>query len=270
VLYGGEPVTPSCNQTDYSVYGRFDLAWEGGGTPETRLKDWLDPGNLNTMAINSSLALNLPTAGSGNVPAQGLVGVSGSGMTVCQNGLSLGVIYDGSFTTSTPNVGRILEAQWMSTSSAVYVVANGSNGLTATAYANGFTGQWVTLMVRLRNCAGWSGWQQFQVRVCSSGSGWRFAYGPNPGQDKLTITALPETGRTAVDGPGERDIAPPAFSAVLFNALGEPVREGTAKNGELVLDLGGLPRGTYFLHLFDAEGKLLEKRQIQVGPPLSN
>jgi hypothetical protein len=36
----------------------------------------------------------------------------------------------------------------------------------------------------------------------------------------------------------------------------------------VVLDLRGLPRGTYFLH--DADGQLLEKRQIQVGPPLSN
>ncbi|MCU0451603.1 MAG: T9SS type A sorting domain-containing protein [Bernardetiaceae bacterium] len=225
------------------------------------------------MVLNGSLANTTTSVGIGNVPTQNLVGVSGSGMTVCQNGLSLGVIYDGAFTTSTPNAGRILEAQWMSTTSAVYVVANSSNGLTATAYANGYTGQWATLMVRLRNCAGWSGWQQFQVYVCSGPSGWRFAYGPNPGQETLTISAQPTAGRTTAtdpDGAAAKEL-PTRFSAVLFNSLGEPVAQGQANElGQVVLNLRGLPRGTYFLHLFDAEGKLLEKRQIQVGPPLSN
>jgi len=40
VLSGGGA---GCNITDY--YGRIHKAWNGGGTPETRLKDWLDPSN---------------------------------------------------------------------------------------------------------------------------------------------------------------------------------------------------------------------------------
>ena len=38
-LHGGNP---SCASTQ-AYYGRLALAWEGGGTPESRLKDWLDP-----------------------------------------------------------------------------------------------------------------------------------------------------------------------------------------------------------------------------------
>ncbi|WP_250632197.1 serine protease [Rhodoflexus caldus] len=93
VLTGGAPVNPSCNNPDYSYYGRFDLAWEGGGTPNTRLKDWLDPGNLNVMTLNSSPANSTTTAGSPNFPVTNLISVSGAGMSVCQSGLGLGVIY---------------------------------------------------------------------------------------------------------------------------------------------------------------------------------
>lgn len=38
-LHGGNP---SCDSTQ-AFYARLALAWDGGGTPETRLKDWLDP-----------------------------------------------------------------------------------------------------------------------------------------------------------------------------------------------------------------------------------
>ncbi len=36
-----------------TFYGRFDISWEGGGTPETRLKDHLDPNNTNTLQIGA-------------------------------------------------------------------------------------------------------------------------------------------------------------------------------------------------------------------------
>lgn len=36
-------------------YGRFNLSWDQGTTPATRLKDWLDPGNTNAMTQNGYL-----------------------------------------------------------------------------------------------------------------------------------------------------------------------------------------------------------------------
>ena len=45
-LYAGQA---ACNGTennkDYDIYGRFGISWNAGDTPETRLRDWLDPNN---------------------------------------------------------------------------------------------------------------------------------------------------------------------------------------------------------------------------------
>jgi len=32
-----------CQQTPIGEYGRFDISWNGGGTNDTRLSNWLDP-----------------------------------------------------------------------------------------------------------------------------------------------------------------------------------------------------------------------------------
>ncbi|WP_250632198.1 T9SS type A sorting domain-containing protein [Rhodoflexus caldus] len=179
-------------------------------------------------------------------------------------------MYDGASTTSIPNLARIEQAQWSSTSSNVQVVANPSNGLTATVFANTFTGQWVTLMVRVRNCAGWSGWQSFQVFVCNGFSGWRFSYGPNPGDDILTIKAVPDETRTNTADLNGKQQVPPAFTAILFNNRAEEVLRGESdNNGQLTLSVSKLPRGVYFLHILGTSGELLEKKQIQIGAPLS-
>lgn len=45
-LYAGQA---SCigneNNNDYDIYGRFGISWNAGDSPETRLRDWLDPNN---------------------------------------------------------------------------------------------------------------------------------------------------------------------------------------------------------------------------------
>lgn len=49
-LHGG---SLSCVE-QIAYYGRFDVSWEGGGTPQTRLRDWLDPDNTGTTSIGST------------------------------------------------------------------------------------------------------------------------------------------------------------------------------------------------------------------------
>lgn len=53
-LYAGQS---TCNGTennnDYDIYGRFGVSWDAGNTPETRLKDWLDPSNSGQGIIES-------------------------------------------------------------------------------------------------------------------------------------------------------------------------------------------------------------------------
>ncbi|MGV6827992.1 MAG: T9SS type A sorting domain-containing protein [Flavobacteriales bacterium] len=53
-LYAGQS---ACNGTEnnqeYDIYGRFAVSWDAGNTPETRLKDWLDPTNTGQEIIES-------------------------------------------------------------------------------------------------------------------------------------------------------------------------------------------------------------------------
>ncbi len=54
VLTGGFAGCSDANPTptrteDY--YGKLDAAWNGDGTPSTRLRDWLDPGNTGAMTL---------------------------------------------------------------------------------------------------------------------------------------------------------------------------------------------------------------------------
>jgi subtilisin-like proprotein convertase family protein len=48
-LHGG---AASCSNDSYDSFGWFRYAWEGGGSPQSRLKDWLDPNNLDLLTLN--------------------------------------------------------------------------------------------------------------------------------------------------------------------------------------------------------------------------
>lgn len=48
-LHGGGA---ACGNDDYDSYGWFHTSWEGGGSPSTRLKDWLDPDDTGILTLN--------------------------------------------------------------------------------------------------------------------------------------------------------------------------------------------------------------------------
>ena len=48
----------SCSNNQYDAFGWFRYSWTGGGTPSTRLKDWLDPGNTNLLFVNGRWLAN--------------------------------------------------------------------------------------------------------------------------------------------------------------------------------------------------------------------
>lgn len=54
---------PVCQQVN-KFGGRFDVSWTGGGTSATRLRDWLDPSNSNTMVTNTASIADLFPTGS--------------------------------------------------------------------------------------------------------------------------------------------------------------------------------------------------------------
>ncbi|MBC6996309.1 T9SS type A sorting domain-containing protein [Neolewinella lacunae] len=57
-LFGGNA---ACGNDEYDVYGYFHVSWTGGGTPQTRLMDWLDPCGTGSLTIDGFDSASLPT-----------------------------------------------------------------------------------------------------------------------------------------------------------------------------------------------------------------
>lgn len=53
-LHGG---LASCGNNAHDSFGWFHISWEGGGTPSTRLKDWLDPDNTGIITLDGRSTL---------------------------------------------------------------------------------------------------------------------------------------------------------------------------------------------------------------------
>jgi hypothetical protein len=59
-LHGGPSAcgSPIPGPTEHDYYGMFAVSWTGGGTSDTRLKDWLDPGNTGTLNLDGDPHIN--------------------------------------------------------------------------------------------------------------------------------------------------------------------------------------------------------------------
>jgi hypothetical protein len=58
-LHGG---FASCSSQTSDWYGRVSVSWDGGGTPSSRLKDWLDPLNTGAIAIDGTGLAEAPVS----------------------------------------------------------------------------------------------------------------------------------------------------------------------------------------------------------------
>lgn len=61
-LHGGPSVCGAPLANRYDLYGRLSLSWNGGNSPATRLRDWLDPTNLFTTTSSAKPVLTGPIA----------------------------------------------------------------------------------------------------------------------------------------------------------------------------------------------------------------
>jgi hypothetical protein len=57
----------ACSNPDNVWYGKFERSWDGGGTPDTRLSDWLDPDSTGAQTANG---IYPPHPQSDNCPAR--------------------------------------------------------------------------------------------------------------------------------------------------------------------------------------------------------
>ncbi len=47
-----DPIQPPCDPNKETIFGMLSISWEGGGTPQTRLRDWLDPDNTGVETLD--------------------------------------------------------------------------------------------------------------------------------------------------------------------------------------------------------------------------
>ncbi|MCL4116874.1 UNVERIFIED_CONTAM: hypothetical protein GTU68_060625 [Idotea baltica] len=57
----------SCGNEEYDDFGMVAISWEGGGTPETSLKSWLDPDNTGTLTHGGRSCSDLITVAEPNI-----------------------------------------------------------------------------------------------------------------------------------------------------------------------------------------------------------
>jgi hypothetical protein len=69
-LHGG---FAACGNNSADWYGKFSVSWNGGGTPSSRLSDWLDPGGTGALTADT-LGAGLAVSPSGSVTHEGVVG----------------------------------------------------------------------------------------------------------------------------------------------------------------------------------------------------
>jgi hypothetical protein len=72
-LHGG---LASCTNDESDWYGRLAAGWEGGGEPQLRLKDWLDPGDTGAIVVDTWApgARGLRVSGAADLDSQGEAG----------------------------------------------------------------------------------------------------------------------------------------------------------------------------------------------------
>lgn len=70
-LHGG---FAACGNDDPDWYGRISVSWDGGGTPATRLRDWLDPLDTGATFVDTLDGAGLSVSPSSPVGHRGLLG----------------------------------------------------------------------------------------------------------------------------------------------------------------------------------------------------
>ncbi len=77
-LHGGPSYCGAPLATRYDLYGRLAISWNGGTSPDTRLRDWLDPTNLFSTANTVKPSLTGPATLTGTNTFQVNVGNTSS------------------------------------------------------------------------------------------------------------------------------------------------------------------------------------------------
>ena len=133
-LFGGQA---ACGNDFYDVYGYFPVSWEGGGAPETRLKDWLDPCGTGTLRMEGMESMQVAF----NLTADNYCNVLCGGTSV-QNQLTAGAGYTDGGTISVINSPGVIEVSVLEGT----VQAGETFTVTATAAPDAPTGDYAVVI----------------------------------------------------------------------------------------------------------------------------
>ncbi|PHI19743.1 hypothetical protein CEQ90_10970 [Lewinellaceae bacterium SD302] len=126
-LHGGGA---ACGNNSFDSYGYFHVSWEGGGSPNSRLRDWLDPDGTDLLFIDGREQLACEISVTPDVVAQAVC--SGEDVTY---DLLVGGGFNGPVTLSIPNLPAELTANFSQNP------ADPNTNVTLTiTYADGFSG----------------------------------------------------------------------------------------------------------------------------------
>ena len=87
---GAAACSGTSNNGQIDFYGRFDVSWDFGNTPSSRLSDWLDPGNTGAMTLDQfppeQVFANDATVSISNLPDETCDGQVDPSINIMNNG----------------------------------------------------------------------------------------------------------------------------------------------------------------------------------------
>ena len=125
-LNGGNPDTSACDFSQ-AWFGRFSLAWDGGGAADSRLRDWLDPLGTDTAEMGGLAPVATQTVNGMIATYWNETPVAGVEVTLSLDGNDLTVTSgnDGSFSFENVGAANIYTLSFSKNTSA----SNGVSGL---------------------------------------------------------------------------------------------------------------------------------------------
>jgi hypothetical protein len=138
-----------------------------------------------------------------------------------------------------------------------------SNGWDYYAGACGTTH--VLKVIANRPCLGpLSATYTYTVDCSSGGGGGTLVAYPNPTTDQLTVSLAPQSADAgaAAGSSAESAVAVPVFKAKLYNVWQVEVKSTESREGKVLLRVGDLPKGIYFLRV--DTGKGIMQQQVRI------
>ncbi len=129
----------ACGNNESDWFGAISISWEGGGTPTTRLKDWLDPNNTGVLVLDGRSQLQCSYAVTPQPASQQICAPADATYT-----LEISAAFEGPVTLSIADIPVGANASFSANpadpDTEVSLTISGTGGLSAGSYTMTITG----------------------------------------------------------------------------------------------------------------------------------